>query len=140
MLQKARRILEKHGIRKTDFRILVLEQFLSKPEIAVSQKYIEQGLGAYDRITLYRTLKSFEKLGVIHKAVDGGAEVKYALCHEDCSAHQHSDDHAHFYCQKCGDTFCLDQFDMPKLELNNDYIVKEVQIALSGICMKCNVS
>ena len=138
MLQKAEEILKNHGLRKTDFRIQVLKRILSKPEVAVSQKYIEEGLGNFDRITLYRTLKSFEKLGIIHKAVDGLSELKFALCQEGCTVHKHDDKHAHFHCETCGETFCLDGFDMPKIDLDKNYLVNDIQLALSGVCVRCN--
>jgi len=138
MLQTSTDILKKHGLRKTGFRVQVLDLLLSRPAVAISQSYIEEGLDNYDRITLYRTLKSFEKLGIIHKAIDGGDEIKYALCHDDCNAHQHSDDHAHFFCQKCGETFCLDHQELPEFNFTGNYKIFEVQLALSGICNNCN--
>lgn len=138
MLQKLNNILDKHKLRKTHFRLQVLELFVNNGSRALSQANIEEQLSEYDRITLYRTLKSFEKKGVIHKALDAGTEVKFALCHDDCDAHRHSDDHPHFLCVSCGHTYCLDELDIPQFNLPEHYILKDVQLALSGICDNCN--
>ena len=58
-------LLHQHQLRKTPVRKEVLDVFLSRSE-AVSQQYIEQHFDAIDRVTLYRTLKTFEQKGIIH--------------------------------------------------------------------------
>lgn len=140
MLQKAVKILKSHQLRNTSFRQQVLMLFLDNASRALSQASIEASLGEYDRITLYRTLKSFEQSGIIHKALDVGDETKYALCQDDCDTHHHSDDHPHFLCLKCGETYCLDQLKIPDFKLPDNYKLQDVQLALSGLCNRCNPS
>ena len=101
--QDIRDLLEKHGLRQTQNRIQVLEVF-SKEDIALSSHDIESELKSMDRVTLYRTLKSFEESGLIHKAHDETMTIKYALCGHDCSIAEHKDEHAHFHCEVCGKT------------------------------------
>ncbi len=139
MLQKVKNILQRHHLRHTSFREQVLLMFLENPKIALSQSNIESSLEAFDRITLYRTMKSFVSAGVLHKAIDGGEELKYALCHEDCNPSQHNDDHPHFLCQKCGSTYCLDDVHIPSFQLPDNYKLLDIQLAISGICDRCNV-
>lgn len=138
MLQKATEILRHHKLRKTNFRIQVLSVFLRKQTQALTSNFVESKLMDFDRITLYRTLKTFEKSGVIHKAIDGGDEPKYALCHSECSEHNHFDDHAHFLCNQCGATFCLDAIEIPTFKLPKHYKLSSIHLALTGICDKCN--
>lgn len=138
MLQETSGILKSHNLRNTQFRQLVLNVFLKNPSLALSHSDIEEALGDHDRITLYRTLKSFEESGLIHKALDGGNENKFALCQDDCDEHSHSDDHPHFLCQSCGNTYCLDMLEIPKFQLPAGYKLKEVRLAMSGICDQCN--
>ena len=113
---------------------------MRSPRIALSQAQIEETLGKHDRITLYRTLKSFEEKGVIHKAMDGTDASKYALCDEACDMHSHTDDHPHFLCESCGLTYCLDELKIPEFNLPAKYKLTEVQLALHGICDVCNKS
>lgn len=132
------KLLKKHSLRKTSFRLRVLEVFMNAQEQAVSHSQLEQSLKTFDRITLYRTLKTFEKQGIIHQAIDGSNESKFALCHSDCSVHEHHDNHAHFLCDTCGTTFCLDNVVQSNFTLPNNYRLEKVQIALGGICGNCN--
>jgi len=130
-------ILSKHSIRKTPFRINVLKIFLNSASRALNNSDIEQALKDYDRITLYRTLKTFEKSGIIHQAIDGSNENKFALCHLDCTEHEHLDNHAHFLCKKCGETYCLENVINPTFTLPTDYSLDKVHLALSGTCGSC---
>ena len=63
-------LLKHHDLRLTQVRKEVLSVFLKK-EQALSQSDIEENVGQIDRITLYRTLRSFEDNGLIHRAIDG---------------------------------------------------------------------
>ena len=60
------KLLTYKSIRVTDFRLKVLEQF-EKNANAISIKKIEEGLVKFDRITLYRTLKTFIDKGLVHE-------------------------------------------------------------------------
>ena len=43
---------------------------------------LEKAFPRADRITIYRTLKTFEEKGIVHGIEEGTTEVKYALCQE----------------------------------------------------------
>ncbi len=138
MLQKSKDILQNHNLRSTKFRHEVLEIFLNHTSKALNLSKLEESLGSFDRITLYRTLKRFEQAGIIHKVLVDSEESRYALCHDDCSEHNHTDDHPHFLCNNCGETFCLDELNMPEFKMPANYKLQDVQLALSGICAECN--
>lgn len=129
-------ILIKHNLRKTPIRIKVLEVFLQKSE-ALSHSEIEREMEETDRVTLYRTLKKFEESGIIHKALDGTDTIRYALCQGACEHHHHKDDHAHFNCEKCGKTFCLDNVTVPSIGLPNGYTQKSAHLIIKGTCELC---
>ena len=93
MLHKVDDILSKHALRRTAFRQELLKIFIESGSRALSHTDIEEALGDHDRITLYRTLKSFQDKGLIHEAVDGGKDTKYALCQNQCDVHHHIDHH-----------------------------------------------
>jgi len=141
--------LLKHGnLRTTSTRRRVLEKFIIAGNKALSSYELEQtfkeeveknGSEKIDRITLYRTLKTFEESGIIHQAVDVSGKSKYAICSEDCSTHQHDDHHAHFFCKKCEKTVCLDDVKIPVINLPKKYQLEDSQLVLSGICDECQL-
>jgi len=133
-------MLADHGLRKTAFRREVLAILKSNEGKAISNDVIEEGLGEYDRITLYRTLKSFEQKGLIHTTTDAGGQAKYALCqHLMCSEEAHHDSHAHFHCDQCGQTTCLDDMTKPpSYQVPSGYEIKDIQVTLSGVCQSCS--
>lgn len=131
-------LLKSKKLRKTALRLRVLDLFLGMPHSAVQTSRLEEELGEVDRITLYRTLKTFEKEAIIHRVMDGTQLTKYALCHDTCTTHNVEEDHAHFLCESCSETFCVGSFDMKSITLPATYKVTKVQLALSGICPNCN--
>ncbi|MEL7122081.1 MAG: transcriptional repressor [Bacteroidota bacterium] len=132
------KLLKDHKLRKTEIRIKVLELFMSEDR-ALSQNDIEAKLLEADRITLYRTLKSFEKNGLIHKAIDGSERMKFALCSFDSNKKNgHKDKHAHFHCNSCGQTFCLESVSTPDVVVPKGYIVDTSHLVLNGRCEKCS--
>ena len=130
-------ILKQHKLRKTPFRKQLLEVFIRFGERALSNAKLEMELKDFDRITLYRTLKTFEKSGIIHQAIDGSNENKYALCHSNCTEHKHHDNHAHFLCDNCGVTYCIENALTQGFILPKNYLLKSVHIALGGTCANC---
>ena len=131
--------LEQHGLRKTAFRKEVLNIFLKHSGKAIGHTEIELALEEWDRITLYRTLKSFENKGLIHQTPDVNGSVRYALCGHNCSAHDHNDSHAHFHCTKCDDTICLDDAVQNfSFRLPPNYELSETKVLLEGICATCH--
>lgn len=136
-MEKVIALLRAHDLRKTLVRVQVLEVFLNATE-ALSSSIIEQKFEKIDRITLYRTLKTFEEKGIIHKAIDGSDKVKYALCHSGCDANHHHDNHAHFHCDDCGRTYCLDTIEAPSINAPKGFKLGSTHLVLEGTCERCN--
>ena len=130
-------ILKRHTLKKTQTRTDVLQLFLSR-NYALSHTDIESNLSkSYDRVTLYRTLNSFEDKGITHKVMGEDGIAKFALC-DSCDEHHHSDEHIHFQCNKCKNIYCLDDVYLPKLNFPNGYKVEDFSIIAKGICKSCN--
>jgi Fur family transcriptional regulator, ferric uptake regulator len=139
MTQNPDRILQDHKLRITNCRIEVLKTFLRKKS-ALSHSDLEDILKKdFDRVTIYRTLKTFLDTDLIHKVLDDSGATKYALCaHGHEGSHSHDHEHIHFKCEKCGKTICIDEVSLPKIKLPEGYINKEVNLLVTGICNKCN--
>ena len=130
-------ILRNHQLRTTESRSAILNLFL-KNTFALSYSYIEKQIAdSYDRVTVYRTLKTFLDKGVIHKVLDDEGSLKYALCSEPCSTEVHHHEHVHFKCQRCGQTNCLDEVTIPEVALPPGFKAREMNLLIQGICDKC---
>jgi Fur family transcriptional regulator, ferric uptake regulator len=128
--------LERHSLRHTNCREDVLSLF-STVDFALTHSDLEGNLQEkYDRVTLYRTLKTFVDKGILHKVLDGEG-LRYALCKEACSDHGHQHDHVHFKCSDCGKTTCLDNIHIPHFTLPKDFVSQEISLLIQGICANC---
>ncbi len=130
-------LLKKHRLRITQFRVDTVSLFLQSGK-ALSSGDIESLLAEADRITLYRTLKTLEDKGIIHKAIDGTQVVKYALCEASCDEHHHHDEHVHFHCTHCESTFCLDHIFVPSVTLPKGFTAAETNMIVNGTCQDCS--
>jgi Fur family transcriptional regulator, ferric uptake regulator len=137
--KKTEKFLKGYDLRSTGCRRDILNLFFSEP-YAMSQAFFEENLHhQYDRVTIYRTLKSFLDAGFIHKVLDDSGGIKYALCSDDCrlNHHQHHDSHVHFKCTQCGKTICMDDIEIPALHLPGSYHPDEINVLVTGICAMC---
>jgi Fur family ferric uptake transcriptional regulator len=129
--------LRKHRLRHTDCRAEVLEIF-QKYTFALSHSDLESRLaGRFDRVTLYRTLKTFLEKGIIHKVLDDEGTPKYALCSHQCDDVVHHHNHVHFKCDTCGHTQCLDDVIIPAVTLPKGFEAKEFNLLIQGYCNTC---
>ncbi|MCY7349891.1 MAG: transcriptional repressor [Cytophagaceae bacterium] len=140
-MSPAKSTLKDFNLRLTDCRAEMLVIFNEKGH-ALSHGDIEGMLTEkFDRVTLYRTLKTFLEKGLIHKVLDDEGGAKYALCRDACHTtdQQHHHDHVHFKCNVCGLTNCLDDVRVPTLELPQGYQRRETTLLVQGICPLCNI-
>ena len=130
-------ILNNFKLKSTPCRLEVLHLLLENGH-ALSHSDIEHNVDqSFDRVTVYRTLKTFLDKGIIHKVLDDEGVTKYALCNE-CSREHHNHEHVHFKCELCGHTQCLDQIDIPQVALPSGFRAKQKNLLIQGICDQCN--
>jgi Fur family transcriptional regulator, ferric uptake regulator len=129
-------MLKEHQLRSTSSRSTILNLFIRNGH-ALSYSDIERQVAeTYDRVTVYRTLKTFLDKGVIHKVLDDGGALKYALCNDHCST-EHHHNHVHFKCTLCGQTNCLDDVEVPGVKLPQGYKANEMNLLIQGTCSRC---
>ena len=130
-------ILKDFRLRSTTSRSAILDLFIHNDH-ALSYSDIEKEVAAaFDRVTVYRTLKTFLDKGVVHKVLDDGGSLKYALCNDHCSSAEHHHDHVHFKCTKCGQTNCLEEVEVPIIKLPKGFQANEINLLIQGLCNKC---
>lgn len=120
--------------RPTSMRILVYD-FLSTQEAALSLTEIEHHFDQADRVTLYRTLKTFEEKGIVHSIQENNTS-KYKLCHDDCDETTHKDTHLHFYCKICKQTTCKEEIVFP-MHSDLNFRIDEIRFFAKGVCEQC---
>lgn len=138
MNAQVKELLKEHSLRLTQGRADVISIFLNR-SVAISHGDIESDVdGKYDRVTIYRTLKSFLEKGLIHKVLDDSGATRYALCNDNCSEINHQHNHIHFKCQVCDETTCLDHVNIPDVTLPSGFKLAESNYLITGTCDKCS--
>jgi Fur family ferric uptake transcriptional regulator len=136
-MAQLRETLKEHHLRTTTCREDVLSAFIAR-KTALSHGDLESTLGEnYDRVTIYRTLKTFLEKGIIHKVLDDEG-LRYALCSDHCSDDKHQHDHVHFKCNQCGQTNCLENIHIPSIALPKGYKPGVFNLLIQGTCPACN--
>ena len=127
--------LNKRHIKPTAMRDLVLK-VLTDQKSAISLSELENKFEKADRVTLFRTLKTFEVNKLIHSIDDGSGSVKYALCVDNCMCNP-EDLHVHFKCIKCNETYCLNDIPVPIVKLPAGFRLDGINMVVKGTCPNC---
>jgi Fur family ferric uptake transcriptional regulator len=89
-------------------------------------------------ITIYTALESFEEKGLMHKVQSSNNIVRYSLCNTDeCSASLHKDNHGHFICNNCNQTFCLENYKSPNIKLMEGFYINSLKLIFEGYYKDC---
>lgn len=133
----AENILKKFNLSVTDTRKKILRLFVNADGALAHQDIEKANDTQLDRVTIYRTLQTFLDKGIIHSIPSADNAVKYALCKEECSSGHHHHNHVHFLCDKCGTTFCMDEVQIPEIQLPKGFKASQKDVVISGVCDKC---
>ncbi|WP_337042083.1 Fur family transcriptional regulator [Emticicia sp. 17c] len=135
----SRNTLKEYDLRHTGCREDILQSFQANNH-ALSHGDLENQFGErFDRVTIYRTLKTFVEKGIIHKVLDDEGGTKYALCRAtECKHDEHHHDHVHFKCLNCGNTTCIESVHIPKINLPEGYKLTDINMLMQGTCPNCN--
>lgn len=135
MMREVEKMLKERGISPTPVRVLVY-RCLKDSEQPISLSDLEIRLESVDKSTISRTLSTFRKNHLLHSINDGSGSAKYELCTTHDHA-LHDDRHVHFRCENCGATICLNSVAVPRVELPEGYIGREISYMISGVCSSC---
>ncbi len=130
-----RQMLKAAELYCTKCRVAILK-VLVKANKPLSQGQIAQRLGKnrLNKVTIYRTLESFCRAGLVHKAFINKRAVHFELANR-CSEIRC---HPHFTCKSCGVTNCLIGLSVPVVKgLKKGFVIHRQQVQLEGLCPKC---
>lgn len=129
-------LLKDYKIRPTPMRMLIYK-LLRETEVALALTDIEVAFDRSERTTLYRTIKTFEKKGLVHQIDDGTGVAKYALGAEKLTENIR-DLHLHFHCTSCYETVCLTDHKIPHISLPEGFVSEDMNLVIKGVCDKCS--
>lgn len=130
-------VLYRHNLRKTAFRMELLELFFDSHSSLKVEEIKNKVESTTDKVTIYRALDAFERSGLIHRVPDKGNLTRYALCHTKCSTDGHVHNHAHFICNSCDETFCIDDIELPVVKNAKGFKIESSKLTLEGDCPDC---
>ena len=137
MNKDIKEILKRSQLSVTASREKILHLFLEQTG-ALAHGDIEKRAGEkFDRVTVYRTLQTFVEKGIIHTIPTADNSIRYALCKDDCAEGHHHDQHIHFVCSNCKNTYCLDDIVTPDIKLPKGYSSSHIEVVVEGICKNC---
>lgn len=125
-------VLQLHNLKRTSCREGIIALMQDRAN-ALSENEIRDCLAAtYDRTTFYRSFRTLEESGIIHKIVVNSQTVRYALNHgsQQCG-------HAHFHCQQCSAVQCLGTVPVTPPALPHGYAALHAEMIVRGICNVC---
>jgi Fur family ferric uptake transcriptional regulator len=128
-------LLKQKNLRLTNARKGVLEAFRNSRS-ALSHRELDKKLPTYlDRITMYRTLVSFKKKGLIHSVTDPESGIaRYLFTNPALPEY-----HAHFKCTGCDLLICLSISISPEgmIALPDGFQATSYSFIIEGLCDKC---
>lgn len=135
VMDQVDKILRDYKLKKTKLRHAVLSLFLKTPT-SLSHTDLSKALKIpFDRVTLFRTLTSFEEAGILHKIIDLNGTAQYAL---STANNGEEESHAHFICLKCQEIFCLDDiFPMDDIAVPKGFEKLFLDVKIKGYCDQC---
>lgn len=130
------RLLDEKNVKPTANRILVARA-LSKVSHPVSLNVLEAAMEfSMDKVSVFRVLELFAEKDVVHVIEDGSRSVKYELCGNP-NHHSIDDQHVHFYCEQCKETFCFETVKVPVVEMPESFAPRAINYMVKGRCPKC---
>ncbi|MGN0062497.1 MAG: Fur family transcriptional regulator [Alloprevotella sp.] len=127
--------LQEAGIRVTAIRSLIWRTLRQHIRNAFTLNDMVDLLVTIDKSTVFRTLTLFSEAKLLHLVDDGMGCQKYCVCHcHDTEVHH---GHVHLTCVVCRKTWCLDELEIPHVDIPDDFTPLEREYVVKGICAKC---
>lgn len=128
--------LLKRKIKPTALRLLILKSMTGFDK-AFSLTDLEAELGTVNKSTIFRTLGLFHEHLLIHGIDDGTGSMKYSICNDECMCRP-GEAHVHFNCNRCKNTFCLENISIPPIELPEKFLLESINFVIKGHCDQCS--
>ena len=122
------------GLRRTPARVAVLDALRASPH-PLTHAALAAALAPLDEVTLYRTLTTLEKAGLVHRAIGLDGAARYGANAPGASGCPGN--HVHFFCTTCGTMACLHDQPMPRVHVPAGARVDGRSFVVHGRCAAC---
>jgi len=134
-LQHFEAICKDAGLKLTHQRLVIYTELIQShdhPSAEALYKTLEKSLPSLSLDTVYRTLATFEKLGLIHRLETVSSQARYEALGER---------HHHFLCDECSRVydFFWPAFDTMRLPEEVDELgeIDRTSVVVHGVCSQC---
>jgi Fur family peroxide stress response transcriptional regulator len=124
-----------HGLKITHQRLEIYQALLATDEHPSAEHLhgrLSRRMPTLSLDTVYRTLATFEELGLVRRVETLGSQARFEAVIEP---------HHHFFCDTCGRLidFAWHSFDHVELprELEGIGMIKDKNVVVHGICKQC---
>ncbi len=128
-------LLAASGIKPTKSREAVLDALLASGR-PLSHPELASRLGALDRVTIFRSLKTLRASGLLHSVRSLDGVLRFVVNPSRDSRCPGS--HPHFLCLSCGTMSCLESQELPRVEVPDGAEVSGKQFLVYGLCPSCS--
>ncbi|HUC95384.1 MAG TPA: Fur family transcriptional regulator, partial [Candidatus Saccharimonadia bacterium] len=126
-------LLKEHGYNITNQRLLVFETLMTKAPVSIKE-LIDKLANKIDRVSVYRTVGTFEKIGIIQR-VNVGWKYKIEL------SDKFVDHHHHLICIKCREIIDINdgniELYISQIANKHSFDVQSHQVEAQGYCKDC---
>ena len=130
---RAMNLLKAAGYKKTIHRETLVRFFLVNPGPLTSED-IQKRTKGLDKVTIYRSLASFESAGLLRKIDFGDGLLRYELNLND------DEHHHHVICTQCGRVDVIDHCEaspVSHIEAQTGYRSIRHSLEFFGLCPQC---
>ncbi len=128
-------ICREHGLKVTQQRLEIYRALLEiggHPSVETVHRRLRDSMPTLSLDTVYRTLTTFEKLGLVRRVETVTREARFEI---------RSEPHHHFFCERCGQLidFPWESFDRMDLPRAVDSLgrISERHVVVQGTCQRC---
>jgi Fur family transcriptional regulator, ferric uptake regulator len=131
-------LLKNHGLRRTAAREAILQMLADAGRPLSNQDILQKrkGAGAFDRVTVYRTLETLLDVGLLHRVQ--GMDGTWRYCRHKYESPGHcAGNHIHFLCSRCDQMSCLPEQPLPWIAAPEGAKIHSKQLVVHGYCAAC---
>jgi Fur family transcriptional regulator, ferric uptake regulator len=126
-------ILKQHHYSVTKQRLLVFNLMVDQDSLTMNE-LIKRSAGRLDKVSIYRNIALFEKLGIVQR-LNIGWRYKFEL------TDKFSDHHHHLSCKRCGKVIEINEHALEafiqQVADQNKFYAEEHQVEVQGLCFAC---
>lgn len=122
-------------LKRTDQRRVILDILVNAKHPQTADEIMTaMSRKSANKVTVYRTLESMIKAGLVHKAFVHKRAEHFELA-DRCTDSQC---HPHFTCTGCGATKCMVGISVPLVKHTEEgFVVHRQQVRFEGLCPRC---